>query len=194
MPTCLIAGDMGIGNTTAATTSHRGADQHRTRRGGRARHRDRRRGLGPQNRGGAATRSTGRAMRQPVQSRCGAAGLRAVPIWRRWPGSWPAGRGPSHAGAAGRCRRDRRRRWSPSDVAPGAHGRGGSAGHRSTEPAHTLALAAASSWSRSSIWACDWVKAPVPRSALPVVRAAIATLTSMATFDSSRTCRADEPS
>ena len=47
----LIAGDMGIGNTTAATTLIAALTVVRTRRGRGTRHRDRRRRMGPQDRG-----------------------------------------------------------------------------------------------------------------------------------------------
>ena len=39
------------------------------------------------------------------------------------------------------------------------------------------------SWIRSSISACGWARAPAPLVALPVLRAAVATLASMATFE-----------
>ena len=49
----LIAGDMGIGNTTRVDGSDCGADQHRAGGGGRPGHRRRRRGMDPQDRGRA---------------------------------------------------------------------------------------------------------------------------------------------
>ena len=41
-------------------------------------------------------------------------------------------------------------------------------------------------WNRSSISACGWAKAPARPSRCPILRAAVATLASMATFDEAR--------
>ena len=59
-------------------------------------------------------------------------------------------------------------------LAPGAR-QWWQAGHRSTEPAHTLALRGWG-WSRSSTSGCGSARAPAPLVALPVLRAAVATL------------------
>ena len=159
----LIAGDMGIGNTTPATDADRRADRHRAGRRGRPGHRRRRRRLDPQDRRDPRRAVPGAQARPRIPLAllrvCGGADLAAMAGFcaqaavRRTPVLLD---GVVVTAAALVAERTRARR--PAVVAGRAplHRTGAHAG-------------AAATWgsTRSSTSACGWAKVPAPWSRCP---------------------------
>ena len=175
----LVPGDMGIGNTTVAATLVGAVLRPRRRRRGRPRDRGRRRDLATQARRRRRPPWCGRDPTPTTRSGC--CGPSAAPTWPPAPASCSA---PRSGG-----RRCCWTAWSPGPAPCSPSGwlpvpsAWWCAGHRSTEPAHRLALGSLGLLPLLDL-ELRLGEASGALTALPVLRAAALLLAGMTTLDS----------